>query len=68
MKVQRAIVVTLMCWRGCDTLKFYVIVFLCDGQGIVRRGIHYGDRSCMMLSASEVASSLVLLFLGTVGR
>ena len=67
MKIQRAIVVTLMCWRGCDTLKFYVKVFLCDGQGIVRRGIHYGDRSCM-LSASEVASSLVLLFLGTVGR
>ena len=51
MKVQRAIVVTLTlawvralgCWR--HTLKFYVRVFLCYGQGNVRQAFLYGDMS-----------------------
>ena len=37
-------------WRGCGhwchTLKIYVKVFLCYGQGTVRRAILYGDRTC----------------------
>ena len=41
-------------------LKFYVKVFLCDGQGTVRRAILYVDRSCSACMYKNAGRAIVV--------
>ena len=54
MKVQRAIITCIVTAVGMvHTFKFYIKVFLSDGQGAVWLAILYGDRSCCLCFQSS---------------